>query len=98
MKRLIKGAPFAISVLIGTQGTPAFYIDIYISMKIPFKFIENFAEGGWPRSLRAHPLNPPMAVFRKSDEMVPIVPKPKLSYGGTSVACARLSDSIVGTY
>ena len=43
-------------------------------MKIPFKFIENFAEGGWPRSFRAHPLHPPMAVFGKFDEMVPILP------------------------
>lgn len=74
MSRLIKGAPFAFSILIGTQGTLAFYIDTYILMKISFKFIENFAEGGWLRSFRAHPLNTPMAVFRKSDEMVPIVP------------------------
>ena len=66
MSRLIKGAPFAFSILIGTQGTLAFYIDIhYILMKISFKFIENFTEGGCPRSFQAHPLNPPMAVFRR---------------------------------
>lgn len=51
------GAPFAFSVLIGTQGTFAFYIDIYMLMKISFKFIENFAERGWTRSFRAQPLN-----------------------------------------
>ena len=49
MSRLIKGAPFAFSILIGTKGTLAFYIDIhYILMKISFKFIENFADGGCP--------------------------------------------------
>ena len=54
------GAPFAFSILIGTQGTLAFYIDIhYILMKISQK------EGGRTRSFRAHPLNPPMAVFRR---------------------------------
>ena len=36
--------------------------------------MENFTEKGWPWSPQAHPLNPPIAVFRKSDEMVPIVP------------------------
>ena len=70
MSHLIKGAPFAFSILIGTQGTLAFYIDIhYILMKISQK------EGGRARSFRAHPqIHQWLFLDGKFDEMVPIVP------------------------